>query len=393
LGDWNASLLSAGRGIAQEPHNVDLLMRHGSVLGLLARYAEAARDFRVVLSLVPQHLDASKALFAVLTENGDYTDATMVGGQLIANDPTNHQIGSALHFVLRRRFVDGANGRASTLTRSLPPEKAKNSSVPAPKSWKEAADGQFRVLVALIRREMRTRFGRTRLGYAWALLEPSIHVAILTLVIGVTIKGVAPLGHNYSLLYFTGVMPYQLFVHTSSQVASGVLANRPLLQIPLVSSLDVMCSRALLELITQVTVGVLIYSLFFAAEIANLPDDLLTVVAAVIFLWLFATGIGIINALITSVVHAWERLWTATLAILYFTSGVFYLPMQMPIWIRDILKYNPLLQAIEMFRSGFFENYSPYWQDSIYLGVVALGTIVLALLFERTFRRQLLEHY
>lgn len=37
---------------------------------------------------------------------------------------------------------------------------------------------QFQVIHALVIRETRTRFGRHRLGYVWALLEPVIFIAM-----------------------------------------------------------------------------------------------------------------------------------------------------------------------------------------------------------------------
>ena len=44
----------------------------------------------------------------------------------------------------------------------------------------ERLGGQHRVMRALILRETRTRFADTRLGYGWALLEPILHIALLS---------------------------------------------------------------------------------------------------------------------------------------------------------------------------------------------------------------------
>jgi capsular polysaccharide transport system permease protein len=39
-----------------------------------------------------------------------------------------------------------------------------------------------RVIHALIIRETRTRFGDSRLGYGWALIEPVLHIALLWVI-------------------------------------------------------------------------------------------------------------------------------------------------------------------------------------------------------------------
>ena len=45
-----------------------------------------------------------------------------------------------------------------------------------------AAAVQGRVIFALMLREVRTRFGRTQVGYLWALLEPITYIATMTFV-------------------------------------------------------------------------------------------------------------------------------------------------------------------------------------------------------------------
>jgi len=46
----------------------------------------------------------------------------------------------------------------------------------------ERLRNQCRVIHALIIRETRTRFGDSKLGYGWALLEPILHITLLSLV-------------------------------------------------------------------------------------------------------------------------------------------------------------------------------------------------------------------
>jgi capsular polysaccharide transport system permease protein len=47
---------------------------------------------------------------------------------------------------------------------------------------------QGRVVHALIIRETRTRFGDSKLGYGWALLEPIAHILMLSLVFAVLMR-------------------------------------------------------------------------------------------------------------------------------------------------------------------------------------------------------------
>ena len=78
--------------------------------------------------------------------------------------------------MLNRRFetLDGdyvvLSERALRTTRVLRP----------PPTIFAALQTQVRVIQALIIRETRTRFGEARLGYGWALLEPVLHILMLS---------------------------------------------------------------------------------------------------------------------------------------------------------------------------------------------------------------------
>ena len=56
---------------------------------------------------------------------------------------------------------------------------------------------------------------------------------------------------------------------------------------------------------------------------------------------------------------------------------------------REPLSWNPLLQCIEWFRTGFFRDYDPPWLDKTYIFAVAFGTVLVGLILERALRRRM----
>ena len=107
--------------------------------------------------------------------------------------------------------------------------------------------------------------------------------------------------------------------------------------------------------------------------------------------WVFGCGFGFINAVINAFSKSWDKIWAQLTRILYFCSGIFYVPGMMPEWIRDILAWNPLLHAVDWFRSGFFQEYEPHWLDRSYLSTVAIATLLAGFGLERGLRRRLYE--
>ena len=73
-----------------------------------------------------------------------------------------------------------------------------------------ALEVQGRVIKALFLREMKTRFGESRMGVFWAFIEPMVHVLILVLV-WAAFGHMGPPGIDPVLFLYTGVIPLIMF--------------------------------------------------------------------------------------------------------------------------------------------------------------------------------------
>ena len=160
-------------------------------------------------------------------------------------------------------------------TTSIPSERASrpHREPRTPPGFFERLRTQGRVVHALIIRETRTRFGDSKLGYGWALLEPTAHILMLSLVFAVLMRGRPPIGEEFFIFYYTGIIPYHMFVHTSSSMTYAIAGNGSLLQLPLVGTFDVLMARGLLELLTDTLVAALLLAGFGALGLGALPQD------------------------------------------------------------------------------------------------------------------------
>jgi capsular polysaccharide transport system permease protein len=190
--------------------------------------------------------------------------------------------------------------------------------------------------------------------------------------------------------YLTGLLPFLLFSHVSTEVMTGFAANAPVLHIPLVKRIDIILARALLALATELLVGILVLAVLGLIGWQALPADLLTAAAAILALWLMATGIGALNMVLVELLPAWETFFAALVRLLYFASGIYYSPIAMPGRIRAVLAYNPVLQAVEWFRSGFYAGYQPHWLDRATVLLWAAAALLAGLAAERALRRHIM---
>lgn len=252
----------------------------------------------------------------------------------------------------------------------------------------ESIRAQGRVLLALMLREARTRYGRRRAGYAWALIEPLFHIAAFTFFFSL-IGRAAPIGDNLITFMASGFLPFLMFRNVKSRVSGAYGSNEALLSFPVINVTDVFIGRALLDLATSTVVVALVIGTLVALGLAPVPTDILTMLLAFVSICVMAFGIGTILGVVIVFVPSVAAANRVISRLLYFTSGVFYLPDTLPLAAREVLAWNPVLHGIEWFRTGFFYYMNSEILDLSYLAMWVLGSLLAALFASRACRKKI----
>jgi capsular polysaccharide transport system permease protein len=165
-----------------------------------------------------------------------------------------------------------------------------------------------------------------------------------------------------------------------------------MLQLPIVKRTDIMVAHALRQFATELCVGIIIFSIAGLLGQRGMPADPLTAFAAVTLLWVLALGVGAFNLVVVELFPSYETLYASVIRLLYVASGIYFSPIAMPDWIRDALAWNPILQGIEFFRSGFFPQYAPHWLDVNYLLLWVVASIGIGFALERSLRARMVVY-
>ena len=393
LGEFHRALASSNRAVLLEASNPEFRLHRAGLLNHLGRTADALAEVHAAEAI--EGHTARVAWFSSVIHDGagDLDAAIDHARRAMDLAPDNLDFARYVADLEKRRAARQPPLLPSGADEPAEPVAARpgwQARTPVPPGWRAAASSQGRILIALLLRDAQTRFGETRLGYLWALLEPISHLALIASVFAAThIGGTAPVGSNLIVYYFTGVLPYLLFSNTVFGVQHSLIANRPLLQIPLVHNVDVLLARGLLELLTQVCVAVIVLTAFVALGLPAIPNDLFDATSGLLAIWVVGFGIGVINATIIHFVKSWDHVFANVVRALYFTSGIFLNPAEMPEWVRNILVWNPVLQAIDWIRSGFFDSWHPVWLDRGYVVLWGLAAVLIGFSLERACRRRL----
>lgn len=236
------------------------------------------------------------------------------------------------------------------------------------------------IIGALVLREAAGRFGRRVGGYFWAFAEPIGGILLLSIAFSYLLRS-PPVGDSFLLFYASGVVPLLFFSALSSSLSQGVAANKGLLAYPIVSVLDVIVARSLLEFITYVTVFGVIVAVIVTVDKVNLHLDVLVIFLGLSFAYLFGVAIGMANCILFLFIPVWRSIWRIITRPLLIISGVIFTYHDMPPEVRDWLWYNPLLQIVGLVRAGLYESYDASYVSVPYIFTVSLVLIAISALY------------
>ena len=209
---------------------------------------------------------------------------------------------------------------------------------------------------ALLMREIKTRFGNSKLGYFWALAEPAAQASIIAIIF--TLLGRNSLaGVPVALFLISGVMAFKTFSKTLSQLSSGISANKALFAYRQVSPIDPILTRLIIEVATFFIVYIILLSIMYWIGIDVWPQDLLALICASSLLITLAVGIALC---VNSALLYWQdtgKIINMIMMPMFMISGIFFCATMIPAKYWFLFTWNPIFHAIELSRDAFFESY------------------------------------
>ncbi len=244
--------------------------------------------------------------------------------------------------------------------------------------------------MALILREMSTRYGRSPGGYVWAILEPL--GAIVVLAVGFSLLLRTPsLGNSFLLFYATGYLPFSLYSTLADNIARSINFSRALLYYPAVSWIDTVLARFILNSLTTILVSYILLASILHFSNTRSVISFEPIVWSMVLAMLLGLGVGTLNCVIFGMWPVWQTIWGIATRPLMIASGVLFLYDDLPQGAQNVLWYNPLIHITGLMREGFYTTYTASYVSKIYVLVLSFALLALGLLLLRRYHRELLE--
>ncbi|WP_185973693.1 ABC transporter permease [Ferrovibrio terrae] len=234
-----------------------------------------------------------------------------------------------------------------------------------------------RVILALARQALLSRFAGTGAGMLWTVFQPLAMVAAYWLVFTYGFRVTAPDGQPFAVYFVTGLLPWTFLSEALAAATGTVTRNSFLVRkiqfpsevLPLVEILGASFPHVIFFVLTLLVLlghgilpGIWIWQLLYAY----------------FALAAFALGLGLalsafnvfhrdVAQSITPVLNVW----------FWLTPIVWSLDMLPPTW-RSLAALNPMTHIVEAYRAALLYGH-PVWQPTLH--VIAFWLITLTLLF------------
>jgi len=252
--------------------------------------------------------------------------------------------------------------------------------------------------VNLTLRELRGKYKRSVLGWAWSLLNPLAAVATFAVVFRFFLKVPVPVGdpsdlHVFALFLVCGLLPWNFLANGVTGGMGAVVGNANLVKkVFFPREILVLSSTAAWGVSLAIELGVLAVVLLIAG---NLVLPWLPAVVLVLALQaVFVLGIALLLASATVYFRDLEHLVGIALQLWFYATPIIYPPslvhdelVDQP-WLLRLYELNPMVHFVEVYRNLLYDLRAPGFNDVAVLVVsaavsLAVGAAVFARLEPR----------
>jgi ABC-type polysaccharide/polyol phosphate export permease len=226
------------------------------------------------------------------------------------------------------------------------------SAPPSARTVLDALREHRRLLLELVRRDIRTRFAGARFGLLWSLINPAVQLAAYGLIFGFIYTSATRSRGAVTSSLFCGLWPWWAFQEGVMRGTGAIVEQASLLRrIPMPAALPVVA--ATIGAIVIQMLGFALFLLVFALLGAIEPRAAWVALPLIVLVQLAVTaGAALVLAPLYLVARDVMYVVNLVLTVGFFFSPVLYQLADVPAQLRWVLALNPLTGLLGMFRTS-----------------------------------------
>ncbi len=242
------------------------------------------------------------------------------------------------------------------------------------------------LLSQLVGRDLKVKYKRSYLGFAWSLLNPLLMMAVMSIVFSKIFRYNVP---NFPIYLLCGQVMFNYFSESTSMAMSSVIQGSELIKkvyIPkyiLPLSKVISCTVNLLFSLVAVAIMMLITQTPVKLTILLVPIPIL-------YLFFISFGLGLILSVLATKFRDTIYLYTVGLQALMYLTPIIYPVDILPEKILILIKFNPLYHIVDYFRQVVLYGTLPSIRDNLVCISFAVVSMLLGLYIFKKHQRSFL---
>lgn len=242
------------------------------------------------------------------------------------------------------------------------------------------------LLYLLSLKELRTRYKKSVLGWAWSLLNPLSQMLIFTVIFTYVFVATPLAGDpsglkNFPLYFLCGLLPWNFFAITTS-VAMGNVQNGS----GLIKKVSFPHEHLVFAVVVAQFVTLLIETLILVVAMSIAGQNVLPwlpILLPLYLLWaLFTAGVSLALSAFNVFFHDVQYLWGILSQVLFYATPVIYFPASLPPVLmgrimKKIATFGPTGSFITSFHNVLYDGRLPSAGHVLYLVVLAAASFAL----------------
>ena len=261
------------------------------------------------------------------------------------------------------------------------------------------------LLANLVSRELRGKYKRSTLGWAWSLINPLALAATFTLVFSVVLGAEAPEGDPSGLKFFPlhllcALLPWAYLSNGMTGSIASLTANANLVK-KVYFPREVLVASSVLSFLVTLVIELLVLSVALLIAGNNVLPWLPLVAVLMALQTAFVVGLGLALSVLNVYFRDIQHFLAIFLQLWFYASPVIY-PIQLVeekaaghgvlgVSVMTLYRVNPMVGFIESYRSLLYHLRLPDTGDLVWVTVASLGALALGWKVFQRFEPRLAE--
>lgn len=248
---------------------------------------------------------------------------------------------------------------------------------------------EWRVIHALLLREILTRFGRHNIGFLWLFVEPMLFTLGVTALWTLT-KSVH--GSNLPIAAFalTGYSSVLLWRNMPARCIGAIEPNLSLMYHRNVRVFDIFAARLILEAGGAGISFVVLSVVFIALGMIEPPENVLQVIGGWLMIAWFGMSLALFLGSLAEESEMVDKLWHPTAYLLFPLSGAGFIVDALPPEGQHYILLLPMVHGVEYLREGYFGSHIQAHYDLAYMACFNSVLLILGLAKLRKVSREVI---